>query len=120
MVDARSGELTEVTFRHDGGISEFCDFLADDAGVTEVLRLRGTDSFTETVPMLDDDGRMTPTDVDRTLDVDIALRWGAGYDTPLQSFVNIIATPKGGTHLAGFERGLVRASLRGAWRTPGC
>jgi DNA gyrase subunit B len=27
----------------------------------------------------------------------------------VRSFVNIIATPKGGTHLSGFERGLVRA-----------
>jgi DNA gyrase subunit B len=25
------------------------------------------------------------------------------------SFVNIIATPKGGTHVQGFERGMVRA-----------
>ena len=113
VIDARSGEPTTELFKHDGGISEFCDFLAGDAGVTEVLRLRGSDSFTETVPMLDDDGAMTPTDVDRTLDVDIALRWGAGYDTTVQSFVNIIATPKGGTHLAGFERGLVRGFARG-------
>jgi hypothetical protein len=40
--------------------------------------------------------------------VDIALRWGSGYDTVLRSFVNIIATHKGGTHQSGFERGLVR------------
>ncbi len=107
--DARSSEPRSEVFQHDGGISEFCEFLASDAPVTEVLRLRGDDSFTETVPMLDADGAMTPTDVDRTLDVDIALRWGAGYDTTVQSFVNIIATPKGGTHVQGFERGLVRA-----------
>ena len=54
--------------------------------------------------MLDDDGHMTPTDVERELDVDIAVRWGTGYDTTSPSFVNIIATPKGGTHVAGFER----------------
>jgi len=113
VTDARSGEPSTEVFKHDGGISEFCDFLAGDAPVSDVLRLRGSDSFTETVPMLDDDGAMTPTDVDRTLDVDIALRWGAGYDTTVQSFVNIIATPKGGTHVAGFERGLVRGFARG-------
>ena len=32
-----------------------------------------------------------------------------GYETRTQSYVNIIATPKGGTHVAGFERGLTKA-----------
>jgi DNA gyrase subunit B len=113
VTDAREAEPVVEVFKHDGGISEFCDYLAADPPVTEVIRLQGTDKFTETVPMLDDAGSMTATDVERTLDVDIALRWGAGYDTHVQSFVNIIATPKGGTHLTGFERGLTRAFLRG-------
>ncbi len=51
---------------------------------------------------------MTPQDIERTLGVDIAVRWGTDYDTQLQSFVNIIATPKGGTHLNGFERGITK------------
>ena len=113
VTDARAGELVTEVFKHDGGISEFCEYLAVGPPVTEVIRLRGTDQFTETVPMLDDEGSMTATDVERTLDVDIALRWGTGYDTNVRSFVNIIATPKGGTHLAGFERGLTRAFLKG-------
>ena len=113
VTDAREAEPVTEVFKHDGGISEFCDYLAADPPVTEVIRLQGTDKFTETVPMLDDAGAMTATDVERTLDVDIALRWGTGYDTHVHSFVNIIATPKGGTHLAGFERGLTRAFLRG-------
>jgi DNA gyrase subunit B len=109
VVDARTVDVTEETFRHDGGISEFCEFLASDTAITEVIRLRGQDSFTETVPMLDDNGHMEPTDVDRDLDVDIAVRWGDGYDTKVQSYVNIIATPKGGTHVAGFERALTKS-----------
>ena len=113
VTDARAGEPVTEVFKHDGGISEFCEYLAVGPPVTEVIRLRGTDQFTETVPMLDDEGSMTATDVERTLDVDIALRWGTGYDTNVRSFVNIIATPKGGTHLAGFERGLTRAFLKG-------
>jgi DNA gyrase subunit B len=113
VTDARGSEPVSEVFKHDGGISEFCDFLASDPQVTEIIRLQGTDSFTETVPMLDDNGAMTPTDVERTLDVDIALRWGTGYDTQVASFVNIIATPKGGTHVQGFERGLTRAFARG-------
>ena len=34
--------VTEETFRYDGGISEFCEFLAPDEPVTDVLRLHGT------------------------------------------------------------------------------
>ena len=98
----------EETFRHDGGIAEFCDFLATDEKVTEILRLQGVDHFTETVPVLDDAGHMTPQDVERELSVDVALRWGNGYDTEVRSFVNVIATAKGGTHVAGFERALTK------------
>jgi DNA gyrase subunit B len=58
--------------------------------------------------MLDDAGHMTPQDVERELGVDVALRWGTGYDTEVRSFVNVIATPKGGTHVSGFEAALTR------------
>jgi DNA gyrase subunit B len=64
--------------------------------------------FTETVPVLDDAGHLTPTEVERQLEVDIALRWDSGYDTRLRSFVNVIPTAKGGTHVTGFERAMVR------------
>lgn len=106
--DHRGDEPHEEKFRHDGGIAEFCEFLATDEPVTDVLRLQGEDVFTETVPLLDDKGHMTPQDIERTLGVDIAVRWGTDYNTHVQSFVNIIATPKGGTHLNGFERGLTK------------
>jgi DNA gyrase subunit B len=106
--DARGkGEPEEATFHFSGGIGEFCEFLAPDPPMVDMLRLQGSARFTETVPVLDDAGHMTSTDVERELDVDIALRWGTGYDTVVRSFVNIIATPKGGTHVAGFEAALV-------------
>ncbi|MFI5982683.1 type IIA DNA topoisomerase subunit B [Streptomyces sp. NPDC051555] len=99
---------TEETFRFDGGISEFCDYLAQDKAACDVLRLTGSGTFKETVPVLDDRGHMTPTEVTRELGVDIALRWGTGYETNIKSFVNIIATPKGGTHMSGFERSVTK------------
>ena len=106
--DERGEEPVEETFLHDGGISEFVDFLAPDQSVTDVWRLEGTGTFTETVPVLDDKGHMTPTEVERECGVDIALRWGTGYESRVSSFVNIIATPKGGTHVAGFEQSLLK------------
>ena len=36
------------------------------------------------------------------------MRWGTGYDTELRSFVNVIATPKGGTHVSGFEQAVTK------------
>ncbi|MGW3686490.1 DNA gyrase/topoisomerase IV subunit B [Streptomyces sp. NPDC005125] len=99
---------TEETFRFDGGISEFCEYLAQDKAVCDVLRLTGQGTFKETVPVLDERGHMTATEVTRELVVDIAMRWGIGYDTNLKSFVNIIATPKGGTHVTGFERSVTK------------
>ncbi|HEU5160726.1 MAG TPA: DNA topoisomerase IV subunit B [Streptosporangiaceae bacterium] len=106
--DERGDEPFEETFRFDGGISEFCEYLAPDDAVCDVLRIQGRGHFTETVPVLDDQGHLTPTDVERDLEVDVALRWGTGYDTITRSFVNVIATPKHGTHVAGFDRALVR------------
>jgi DNA gyrase subunit B len=98
----------EVEFRFDGGISEFCEHLSAGEAVTDVLRLEGVGNFTETVPVLDDRGHMTPTEVERRLDVDVALQWTSGYETTTRSFVNVIATPHGGTHVSGFDRALLR------------
>src|SRR6478735_957764 len=39
--DQRGEEPTEEVFLHDGGISEFCEFLAPDPAVTDVWRLQG-------------------------------------------------------------------------------
>jgi DNA gyrase subunit B len=102
----------EETFVHQGGIGEFCEFLAPDPALTDVWRLQGSGTFTETVPVLDDRGHMTPQEVQRDCGVDIALRWGTGYDASVVSFVNIIATPKGGAHLAGFEQALLKVFRR--------
>jgi DNA gyrase subunit B len=106
--DLRGDEPLEESFRHDGGISEYCEFLARDEAVTSVIRLQGGGHFTETVPVLDDKGHMETKDVERDLAVDVAVRWGTGYETEVRSFVNVIATTKGGTHVTGFERALAK------------
>ena len=104
--DQRGPELMEEKFLHEGGISEFADYLSQGEPVTDILRLQGMDTFTETVPLLDDKGHMTAQEIERELTVDVALRWSNTYDTQVRSYVNVIATPKGGTHLGGFEQAI--------------
>jgi DNA gyrase subunit B len=108
LVDDRDGSRSTEQFKFDGGLSEFTDFLAPDEALTSTWRLKGEGLFTETVPVLDNQGHMVSTEVERSCAVDVALRWGTGYDTVHKSFVNIIATPKGGTHVAGFEQALMK------------
>ncbi|MTA38077.1 MAG: DNA topoisomerase IV subunit B, partial [Actinobacteria bacterium] len=108
VLDDRSETPEQHEFSFAGGIGEFTEFLAPDDALTSVWRLTGDGTFTETVPVLDDAGHMVSTEVERTCHVDIALRWGTGYDTVQKSFVNIIATPKGGTHVTGFEQAIVK------------
>lgn len=108
VTDARGSLPRPHTYCYDGGITEFVETLASDVAVSPVIRLTGEGTFDETVPMLDADGHMRSTTVTRTVGVDVALRWGSGYDAHIASFVNVVSTPKGGTHTTGFERGLTK------------
>lgn len=106
--DQRGEESTETSYRYDGGIAEFVDYLAVDAPITDTWRIQGMGTFKETVPVLQANGHMSSQEVERECRVDIAMRWGTGYETVTRSFVNIIATPKGGTHQQGFEQELLK------------
>ena len=110
--DQREGGSNKQDFRFAGGIVEFANYLASDNPITSTWRLSGSGEFTETIPVLDESGNMVSREVSRTCDVDIAVRWGSGYDTVVKSFVNIISTPKGGSHIAGFEQALLK-TIRG-------
>ncbi|MFM8502830.1 MAG: type IIA DNA topoisomerase subunit B [Actinomycetota bacterium] len=107
--DNRTKDKKSETFFHKGGISEYCAFIQTDEPVGEVIRLAGKGHYQETVPVLDEKGHLEPREVERDMDVDIAVKWGNGYETNIRSFVNIIATPKGGTHVQGFERALTKS-----------
>ncbi len=106
--DERGEETITEEFCYKGGISDYVDFLAADRAVTDTWRITSSGEYEETVQQLDEDGHLRPATVQRECEVDIALRWGVGYETELRSFVNIIATPKGGTHVQGFEQALLR------------
>jgi DNA gyrase subunit B len=106
--DRRDGADRQEEFRHDGGLTEFVEHLATDPAVTDIWRLTGSGSFEETVPVLDATGTLQSSTLQRECIVDVAIRWGTGFDAELRSFVNVIATPKGGTHVAGFEQALLK------------
>ena len=110
--DKRGEKPSEEIFQYDGGIGEFADFLSTGSSVTDIWRIQGHGSFSERVPVIGSDGRSHLEDVERDCEVDIAVRWGTGYDTTVRSFVNIIATPKGGTHLTGFEQAMLKTFRR--------
>ena len=108
VTDARCENSSTEEFRFDGGVSDFADFLAPDDAVAKPLSISGTGSFSETVPMMVD-GQMVSTDVEREMEVEVALQWGTGFDYTLRSFVNIVETTGGGTHVVGMERALTKA-----------
>ena len=107
--DNRTKTKTTESFYHKGGISEYCEFLQPDQPIGDVIRIYGTGHYQETVPVLDEKGHMVSTEVERDMEVDIAMKWGNGFDNTQRSFVNIIATPKGGTHVLGFERAITKS-----------
>ena len=104
LQDKREGSAGErLDFVSRGGLADFVTERSTAAPVTGVIALNGSGTFTEKVPV---NGKIT--EVERECSVDIAMRWVAGYDTDIVSFVNTIPTPAGGTHLAGFDRALTR------------
>jgi DNA gyrase subunit B len=109
-LSAKDGKGKRIEFSFEGGLAEFVNFLAKDAELIPVKRISASDTFTETVPVLDPKtGSMEPREVERTCKVEVAMRWGTGYETDVRSFVNIISTNKGGSHLSGFEQGILKS-----------
>ena len=109
LEDSRDpSDLWAESFVHKGGIAEYVGHLASGELVGGVITLTGEGHFEETVPVLDAVGHMSSQTVARDLGVGVALQWDTGYETTLKSFVNVIATPKGGTHVAGLERSLTK------------
>lgn len=105
VTDRRTAKVTEETFFFEGGMADMIKFNSSGTLVNDVIHLKGSGTFTETIPVLKD-GALVTTDVERNLEVECALRWTGGYEADIRSFVNIISTPKGGTHLNGFQRAM--------------
>lgn len=99
------------SFFFEGGIVDMVDYMTAEEKLHKPIHLTGIGGFTETVPVLDSTGEMKDSEVHRDVEVDVAFAWNQGYDTNIKSFVNVVNTPNGGTHVKGFESALSKVIL---------
>ena len=93
LIDERqkdeNGAPISQTFLSEGGLREFVLYL--DAAKEKIIE--------EPIYMENDKG---------IIPVEVAMMYNNSYSENIQSYVNNINTHEGGTHLAGFRRGLTR------------
>jgi len=102
-----SGSGEPEVFFSKNGTKDLASSLALQAAHPPI-HLTGKGSFVEKVPLVSESGLKTGELV-REVEVDVALVWTTGFESITKSYVNIVATPKGGTHVAGLERALVKS-----------
>ena len=86
--DKRTGK--KERFHYDGGVSEFVMYLNRSK-----------------TPLHPDPIRVSGER--NGIVIDIAMQWTDGYNEEIDSFVNTIFTPEGGTHLTGFRTSLTKS-----------
>ncbi len=94
--DARVGK--KEVYHYDGGVSEFVLFLNRTKKPIHdnPIVIKGMKTFADLK------GRPV------TVDVDVAMQYTDGYSEAVDSFVNTVSTPDGGTHLTGFRTALTK------------
>ena len=95
-------------FCHTGGVKDFVDYLSKGEAVSDIWRVTGEDTYVEATQAVGDGGELHAQKVTRKCAVDIAMRWTNGYDTTMRSFVNVVETPGGGTHVDGYLLGMTK------------
>ena len=95
-------------FCYTGGVKDFVDYLSKGEAVSAIWRITGEDTYVEETQAVGDGGELHAQKVTRNCAVDIAMRWTNGYDTTMRSFVNVVETPGGGTHVDGYLLGLTK------------
>ncbi|SCF26329.1 DNA gyrase/topoisomerase IV subunit B [Micromonospora chokoriensis] len=98
----------EERFHYPNGLSDMVEFLAPagDRPVSGTLLVNGEGTYRENAA---DANGVMQSNVQRRAEVEVAFRWGTGYDRTVECFTNTIRNAHGGTHRKGFERALVRS-----------
>jgi DNA gyrase subunit B len=106
--DETAEEPVTETFHFPHGLADMVEFLtpAGDKPVSGILMITGEGKYKENAA---DANGVMQSNVERVAQVEIAFRWGTGYERTVESFTNTIRNSHGGTHRKGFERALVRA-----------
>ncbi|GAA4003209.1 hypothetical protein GCM10022247_25070 [Allokutzneria multivorans] len=116
--DATEGAITEEKFHFPNGLADMVDFLAPsgDRSVSGTLIVNGTGTYFENAA--DENGVMR-SKVERHAEVEVAFRWGTGYERTVECFTNTIRNVHGGTHRKGFERAAVKSLQEAISKTRG-
>ncbi|KOX14523.1 DNA topoisomerase IV subunit B [Saccharothrix sp. NRRL B-16348] len=115
---ATDDAISEETFHYPGGLVDMVDHLApaSEKPVTGTLLITGTGVYHENAA--DENGVMR-SKVERQAEVEIALRWGTGYERIVECFTNTIRNVHGGTHRRGFERAVLKSIQDAIGKTRG-
>ncbi|MET0521862.1 MAG: toprim domain-containing protein, partial [Jiangellaceae bacterium] len=116
--DETGEEPTNETFHYPHGLTDMVEFLthAGDKPVSGMLLVNGAGTYKENAA---DANGVMQSNVLRRAEVEIAFRWGTGYERSIECFTNTIRNMHGGTHRKGFERALVRALTEAIRNTRG-
>jgi DNA gyrase subunit B len=106
--DETAPEPVTETFHYPNGLTDMVEFLthSGDKPVSGILMVTGEGTYKENAA---DANGVMQSNVERVAQVEVAFRWGTGYDRTVECFTNTIRNIHGGTHRKGFERALVRA-----------
>ena len=105
---ALDDRIDEQTFHFTNGLLDMVDFLtpAGDRPVSGTLLAKGDGIYYENAA--DENGVMR-SKVERHAEVEVAFRWGTGYERTVECFTNTIRNMHGGTHRKGFERAALKS-----------
>ena len=116
--DATDSAITDEKFEFPNGLSDMVEFLAPsgEKAVSGTLVITGEGTYLENAA--DENGVMR-SKVERRAEIEVALRWGTGYERTVECFTNTIRNVHGGTHRKGFDRAMVKSVQDAISRTRG-
>ncbi|MFF0657872.1 MULTISPECIES: DNA topoisomerase IV subunit B [Micromonospora] len=111
--DETGEQRVEESFHFPDGLTDMVEFLAPagDRPVSGTLLVTGEGTYRENAA---DANGVMQSNVQRRAEVEVAFRWGTGYERTVECFTNTIRNAHGGTHRKGFERALARTLAEAA------